>query len=236
MFHYFSNQRRYPTPDCVRKMAAAGADVVTFHENWRSDTINGGTPYDPRALREMVATAHDCGMRVALYVRGYEHAEVEEKTDWFPRFLERDRDGLYVDGGGADSYRTPKNIDYVGGRIHFRGWYLDARARRERVGKYGLVFAHSGTTFSAVGMTDGLVTGYVSGEGERGVVIKSREHHAYYSCSRIVPATMWTAAFPEYGTAAMVPYLASTGQFPHVALGAQFETMTSRAPSPARMA
>ena len=224
MYHYFSNQRRYPSTENVRKMAAAGADVVVFHENWRSDTINGGTPYDPRALRTMVKAAHDAGLRVALYVRGNEQAEVEEKTDWFGRFLEKDRDGLYMDFGGAFGMRTPPYIDYVGGRIHFRGWYLAARERRERVGRYGLVFAHSGTTFSAVGMTGGLITGYVSGEGERGVVIKSREHHAYFSCARCVPGTMWTAAFPEYSTSAMVPYLASTGQFPHVPLGAQFET------------
>lgn len=224
MYHYFSNQRRYPTAENIRKMAAAGADIVVFHENWRSDTINGGTPYDPVALRAMVKTAHDAGLRVALYIRGNEQAEVEEKTDWFDRFLEKDRDGLYMDFGGAYGMRTPPYIDYVGGRIHFRGWYLAARERRARVGKYGVVFAHTGTTFSAIGMTDGLVTGYVSGEGERGLVIKSREHHAYFTCSRVIPGTMWTAAFPEYSTSAMVPYLASTGQFPHVALGAQFET------------
>ena len=230
MYHYFSNQHRYPSPDCVRKMAAAGADVVTFHENWRSDTINGGTPYNPLELRALVAAAHEAGMRVALYVRGNEQAEVEEKTDWFPRFLKRDHDGLYMDSGGADSCHTPKHIDYVGGRIHFRGWYLAARERRERVGKYGLVFSHSGTTFSAIGATDGLLTGQVTGEGERGLMIKSREHHAYFSCSRILPGTMWTAAFPEYGTSAMVPYLASTGQYPHVALGAQFETSSLKHP------
>jgi hypothetical protein len=34
---------------------------------------------------------------------------------------------------------------------------------------------------------------------------------------------MWTAAFPEYGSKLMVPYLAASGQFPHTPLGIQFE-------------
>jgi hypothetical protein len=224
MYHYFSNQRRYPTPDCVRKMAAAGADALVIHECWRSDVINGGVPHDPQALRAAIAAAHECGMRVALYVRGNEHAEVEEKTDWFPRLLERDRDGLYMDFGGACGLITPPNVDYVGGRIHFRGWYLAARERRGRVGDYGLVFAHTGPAFSAVGMTGGLVTGYISGEGERGLMTRSRRHHSFFSCSGVVPGTMWTAAFPEYGSPAMVPHLAATGQYPHVPLGTQWET------------
>ena len=225
MYHYFSNQVRYPSDASLRKMAEAGGDIVVLHENWRADTINGGMPYDIARLRAMVAEAHALGMRVALYIRGNEQAEVEEKTDWYRRFLDPAKgDGLYMDFGGAYGLKTPPYIDYVGGRLHFRGWYLAARARRERVGEEGVVFAHTGTTFSAVGMTDGLITGYVSGEGERGLMVKSRRHHAYFSKSRVVPGTMWTAAFPEYGSPAMVPFLAATGQFPHNALGAQFET------------
>ena len=224
MYHYLSNRHHQPTPACVRKMAAAGADVLVLHECWRSDVINGGAAHDPQALRAAIAAAHECGMRVALYVRGNEQAEVEEKTDWFPRLLERGRDGLYMDFGGACGLITPPNVDYVGGRIHFRGWYLAARERRGRVGDYGLVFAHTGPAFSAVGMTGGLVTGYISGEGERGLMVRSRRHHSFFSCSGVVQGTMWTAAFPEYGSPAMVPHLAATGQYPHVPLGTQWET------------
>ena len=225
MYHYFSNMSRYPSANAIRKMAEAGGDILVLHENWRADTINGGMPYSPAKLREMVAAAHGAGMRVALYIRGNEQAEVEETTDWYGRFLDPAKgDGLYMDFGGAYGFKTPPYIDYVGGRIHFRGWYLASRARRERVGTEGVVFAHSGTTFSAIGMTDGIITGYVSGEGERGLMVRSRRHHAYFSKTRVVPGTMWTAAFPEYGSSAMVPYLAATGQFPHNALGAQFET------------
>ncbi len=225
MYHYFSNLRRYPTDANIRKMAAAGGDIVVLHENWRADTINGGMPYDTARLRAMVDEAHANGLRVALYVRGNEQAEVEETTDWYRRFLDPAKgDGLYMDFGGAYGIRTPPYIDYVGGRIHFRGWYLASRARRERVGEEGVVFAHTGTTFSAIGMTDGLITGYVSGEGERGLMVRSRRHHAYFSKTRVIPGTMWTAAFPEYGSPAMVPFLAATGQFPHNALGSQFET------------
>ena len=225
MYHYFSNLKRYPSVENVRRMAEAGADVLILHENWRADTINGGMPYDIKALRAVVNTAHENGMRVALYIRGNEQAEVEETTDWFDRVLDRSKgDGLYMDFGGAYGLKTPPYIDYVGGRTHIRGWYLAARARRERVGREGVVFAHTGPTFSAIGMTDNLIDGYVSGEGERGLLVKSRMHHAYFSKSRVICGTMWTAAFPEYGSPVMVPYLASTGQYPHNALGSQFAT------------
>ena len=36
--------------------------------------------------------------------------------------------------------------------------------------------------------------------------------------------TMWTAAFPEYSTERMVPFLAAAGQYPHNPLGTQFAT------------
>lgn len=224
MYHYLSNLNHCPPPANVAKMAAAGADVLVLHECWRSDVINGGVPHDAGALRAAIAAAHEAGMRVALYVRGNESAEVEEKTDWFGRFLTRDRDGIYMDFGGACGLVTPPGVDYCGGRIHFRGWHLAARERRGRVGDYGLVFAHTGPAFSAVGMTGGLVTGYISGEGERGLMVRSRAHHEFFSAAHVVPGTMWTAAFPEYGSAAMVPHLAATGQSPHVPLGTQWET------------
>ncbi len=47
---------------------------------------------------------------------------------------------------------------------------------------------------------------------------------AYFSGFNAVCGTMWTAAFPEYGTSAMIPFLASTGQFPHSPLGTQLPT------------
>ncbi|MCK5845746.1 MAG: hypothetical protein KAG97_13620, partial [Victivallales bacterium] len=89
--------------------------------------------------------------------------------------------------------------------------------------KDGLLFSHTGPCFSALGMTNGGVDGYVSGEGERGAMVDSRPRHEYFSCAYGTLGSMWTAAFPEYGSPAMVPHLAATGQFPHTPLGTQFE-------------
>ncbi len=224
MYHFLDNFTHYPTTRAVEKMAEAGADVLCLHENWRADVQNGGKPYDYEEFKRVVADAHSRGIRVAPYIRGNENAEVEEFTDWFGRFLKRDFDGLYMDFGGPYGQTTPPDIQYCGGRTHFRRFYMQSRARRERVGAEGLVLSHTGPTFTALGMTDDNVTGYVSGEGERGLMLRSRRHHAYFSGFNAVCGTMWTAAFPEYGTSAMIPFLASTGQFPHSPLGTQLPT------------
>jgi hypothetical protein len=84
--------------------------------------------------------------------------------------------------------------------------------------------SHTGPFFSALGMTGGNIDGYVSGEGERGMLIKGRLEHEYFSEAFVCCGSMWTAAFPEYGTAKMVPFLAATGQFPHNPLGSQLKS------------
>jgi hypothetical protein len=55
-------------------------------------------------------------------------------------------------------------------------------------------------------------------------MIKGRKEHEYYSMAAVSPGTMWTAAFPEYSSKNMVPFLASTGQYPHIPLGEQFQS------------
>ena len=221
MFQYFDNYQRYPTDRQMDKIVATGADVLVLHENWRMDAQNGGVPYDAVRLRQLVARAHAAGLRIALYIRGNEHAAVEEACDWYGAFL-KPGDGLYMDFGSPLSRTRPPDENAPGGHVLYRSHYLAMRQRRRLVGSNGVLFSHTGPSFSAVGMTGGLVDGYVAGEGERGVMVRDRRHHAYFSAASSVPGSMWTAAFPEYGTAAMVPFLAVTGQFPHVPLGTQF--------------
>ena len=82
--------------------------------------------------------------------------------------------------------------------------------------------SHTGPAFSAIGLAPHLLNLYVSGEAEKGRMTESREFHDYFAATIAGPGSMWTAAFPEYGTARMVPFLAVAGQSPHVPLGIQF--------------
>jgi hypothetical protein len=65
---------------------------------------------------------------------------------------------------------------------------------------------------------------YVSGEQEKGQLIKDRTLHAYFGGIAVSPSSLWTAAFPTYRTKEAVPYLASTAQVPFVILGTQGKT------------
>ncbi len=222
MFHYMDTAKRYPDEETVRAAAAAGADVLILHDAWRFDPQNGGEPYDPRRFQNTVDLAHSLGMRIMVYLRGNENSVQEYAACWFPKLLEYNRDGLYMDYGGPYHGITPPDELYQGGRIHFHHHYKILRSIRKTVGPDGLFFSHTGPLFSAIGMTGGTVDGYVSGEGEHGLLIRSREEHSLYSMTAVCPGTMWTAAFPEYGQAVMRPFLAATGQSPHVPLGVEF--------------
>ena len=222
MYHYFDNTLRYPSDEALEAIAQAGADVLILHENWRTDVQNGGQPYDPVRFREVVDYAHRHDIRIMVYIRGNEDSVVEEKADWFEHWLKRNYDGLYMDYGGPFHDQTQPDDSFQGGRIRFRRHYLENLARRRIVGPDGLFFSHTGPLFSALGMTGNNIDGYVSGEGERGLLIRSRLDHDYFSMAQVCPGTMWTAAFPEYSERDMIPLLAATGQSPHVPLGVQF--------------
>ena len=222
MYHFFDNYKRYPSNRQIDKMAEAGANVLAMHENWRLDPQNGGIPYDSKEFSRVVEHAHKRDIRIAPYIRGNETSVTEEYCDWFEALLQKDFDGLYMDYGGPLFDSSMPDESYHAGRIHFRAHYLKMRKLRERIGKDGVFFSHTGPMFSALGMTDDIVDGYTSGEGEGGVMIKDRENHQYFSSAYAVNGSMWTAAFPGYSTKQMIPFLASTGQVPHIPLGNQF--------------
>lgn len=222
MYHYFDNIRRYPEDEALEAMAQSGTDVLILHENWRTDAQNGGQPYDEEKFRHVIDFAHSRNIRVMVYIRGNEDSVVEEYADWFDKYFIRDYDGLYMDYGGPFHNQTPPDESAQGGRLHFRKHYLSNQRLRRIVGRDGLLFSHTGPMFSALGMTGGCVDGYVSGEGERGLLVKSRLDHAYFSMASACAGTMWTAAFPEYSSPVMIPYLASAGQTAHLPLGVQF--------------
>ena len=224
MYHYFDNYLRYPDQRQMEKIVANDADVLITHENWRLDPQNGGIPYDAEKFAQVMKLADEHNIRVAVYIRGDELSASEESCDWFDSLLKKGKDGLYMDYGGPIHEAIPPNERFQGGRIAFRKHFLKVRRYRERIGEDGIFLSHTGPFFSALGMTGGSVDGYVSGEGERGMLIKGRMEHEYFSEAFVCCGSMWTAAFPEYGTARMVPFLAATGQSAHNPLGRQVKS------------
>lgn len=224
MFHFFDNYLHYPSDRQLEKMARCGGDVLLMHEIWRLDVQNGAFPYNPVELTRMVAKAHSLGMRVVLYVRGSEKAVAEEFVVWFNTILEKDRDGLYMDYGSALLELEPPGEWFPSGAFLFRKYLEKLYRIREQIGKDGLLYSHTGPIFSALGMTSGLISMYVSGECESGRMIRSRREHDYFSSSLCGAGSLWTAAFPEYSTEKVVPFLAVAGQSPHVGLGTQFRS------------
>lgn len=220
MYHYFDNYLRYPADEITSAVIAAKCDILIMHENWRSDTQNDGVPFDFPSFIKLRNALHAAGIRLAVYLRGNEESVVSRQAAWFRQLLQYNFDGLYMDYGGPFNRFAPPDESYCGGRVLFRDHYLAMRNIRETVGEDGLFFNHTGPSFSAVGQ--GFTTGYVSGEGERGMLIKGREEYEYFSMSTVTAGTLWAAAFPEYSSPRIIPFIASSGQYPHCNLGEQF--------------
>ena len=147
MYHYFDNAKRYPTDEALGAIADAGASLLVMHENWRIDPQNGGMPFDPVRMREIVDFMHTRGIAVAPYIRGNEESVVEHGCDWFRKYFKKGFDGLYMDYGGPFHFVTPADESFHAGRIHFRRHYLDSFLRREVVGRDGFVLSHTGPAF-----------------------------------------------------------------------------------------
>ncbi len=220
MYHYLDNSQRYPEDAEIDALKDSGCDVLIIHENWRLDIQNNGIPFNRTRLKEVIKKAHDLGIRVALYMRGNEFSAVDTACAWFDRYLKKDFDGFYMDYGGPFCHLAGADEYFAHGKVCFRQHHNVFRKLRERCGRDGLFFSHTGPSYSAMSMN--MIDGYVSGEGERGMLVRSRQHHEYFSMAAATLGTMWTAAFPEYSTSKMVPFLALTGQYPHNPLGEQF--------------
>jgi len=223
MYHWMDNDDRYPHEEELDAICRSGVGVLILHECWRSDAQDGGVPFDIAAFRKLIENAHARDIRVCVYMRGNEKSVHEDHCSWFRRYLRYDYDGLYMDYGGPYCECVPPDESYPGGQILFRAHYLKYRRLREMVGPEGLLYSHTGPFYSALGMA--MVDGYTSGEGERGILIRGRAEHEYYGMCGYGSGSMWTAAFPEYGSPRMTPFLAFSGQAPHAPLG--FATISS---------
>ena len=222
MYHYFDNYERYPSAETIAAVIASKCDVFIMHENWRMDTQNDGVPFDAEAFEKLRDALHAADIRLAVYIRGTEESVVMRQVSWFKHLLKYNYDGLYMDYGSPYGHSMPPSELYCGGRIPFRRYYHVMRTLRNQIGPDGIFYSHTGPSFSA--LTMGFMSGYVSGEGERGLLIRGRKEYDYYSMSAQGVGTLWSAAFPEYASPEIVPYIASSGQYPHNNLGEQFLT------------
>ena len=219
-FHWLDLYQRYPTSRQIGKMAAEGADALILHEGWRSDIQCGGVPCDPAEFERVAGECREHGMRLAVYARGTEQSVREDLAPWFGGRLRRDFDGIYSDYGSPLGY-SEKSEEFSAGRIRFRDYYHRVKLlRRETIGKDGIYLLHTGPFFCGAALP-ALLDAYTAGEGEKGVLLSGRREHAYYSAAPLGPGALWTAAFPDYESQQMLPYMANIGQFPHVSLGAQ---------------
>ncbi|MGN0870057.1 MAG: hypothetical protein ACI4UV_02615 [Victivallales bacterium] len=228
IYQYIDNYRHYPDTIELESIANAGCQALILHSNWRRDAKNGGVPYQLQRFREIVNYAHSRGIRVAVYVRGNEKEIQEEAAAWFGHCLLYDFDGLYIDYGSPLCLNEPPNEDFPAGTVCFYRHYRNLRRLRRRVGKHGIIISHTGADFSALGLS--LADGYISGEAERGLLIRNRYEHEYFTMAGAAVGTLWSAAFPEYSTSAIIPFLAATGQAPHSPLGVQFKSSSLQHP------
>ena len=219
-YQFIDNYRHYPTADELETIARSGCTMLIIHSNWRRDAANGSVPYDLEKFRMVKAMAEKYGITLLLYMRGSEKEIVENGGEWFPRLLNKERDGLYMDYAGPMSRQAPPEEFACGGTVLFYQHYLTLKRIREYLGENGLLIGHTGAWFSnsAISFCDA----YISGEGERGQLLSGRREFEYFTMASAAPGSLWSAAFPEYATTAMIPFIASAGQFPHSPLGMQF--------------
>jgi len=221
-FHYLDNRKHYPSDECVKRIANEGANLFILHENWRLDYKQGEFAYDCKRLKSIINLCHRYGIRVMLYVRCNEDGmRFRAGGHLVPRFLKKDYDGIYMDYCAAPVFIS-KDEYSPGGRIHFYEFDRLQRLYRKTVGDDGLLIGHAGPFFSALGFTQ--LDAYLGGEQEKGALIKDSATHAYFSGTAVAQSALWTAAFPTYRTRKMLPFMATSFQFPFLHLGAQFDS------------
>ncbi|MCI5779796.1 MAG: hypothetical protein MR051_08310, partial [Lentisphaeria bacterium] len=219
-YQFIDNYRHYPDAAELETIARSGCSMLILHSNWRRDAANGAVPYDRAKLRMAAECAKRHGISLLLYIRGNEAEIVENAGAWFPRLLDPDKDGLYMDYAGPMGRQSPPDEFSCGGTVHFYQHYLTLKRLRENLGENGLLIGHTGAWFSNAGIA--FCDAYISGEGERGQLLAGRREYEYFTMAAAAHGSLWSAAFPEYATTAIIPFIASTGQFPHSPLGMQF--------------
>jgi len=211
-----------PDPSRVDEAARRGADTMIVHQFWmRNPGSNNEPPADYQPLdaswlEAFVGRSHDLGMKVLLYMRGTEQHALY--SDYFERFLRKDRDGLYVDWSCPYASGWSKASG-----LHFsaRNYFLFTRALRKRVGGQGLLLAHSSMhSHVALASFDACLSG--EGAAQRDSLLDSAEGCAGYGflsgCGgHLISGNPYDR--PHFASPRAAAYAAALGMANHTPLG-----------------
>jgi hypothetical protein len=227
----------YPSNEMIDKMAANHATMLILHEHWMSQPGNNGDPhanYRPRdeaGLERTIRHAHEKGLRVGLYCRGIER--YAPATGFFEKYLQRNRDGLYVDWNGVyciahheNSHETnaPLNDSHFtenGTSLPAREYFLYVKKLREMVGPEGFLIGHQG--FGASGILANLaMDAFLPGESKLDHDMLSNVDNATYKGMLGGGVCMpWTIDARSYTSPPGVAKMAVWGFYPHACLAFQ---------------
>ncbi|NUQ64660.1 MAG: hypothetical protein HUU20_19535 [Pirellulales bacterium] len=228
----------YPSNEQIDKMAGYGGTMLILHQHWMLEGGSNGNPHavyqvarDDASLRRMVDHAHRKGMRVGLYRRGIERYSVD--VPLFGKYLERNRDGFYVDWHGPhcvaiheDRYQPNPAVNdshYCenGSYLPAREYFLFTRRLREIVGPQGFLIGHQGVGNSGV-LANLAFDGYLPGEAGSDHAMFSDMDSAVYRGMMGGGITMpWPLDSPAFSSPEGVAKMAAWGMYPHVGLGLQ---------------
>jgi hypothetical protein len=228
----------YPSNEAIDKMAGYGGTMLILHQHWMLQGGSNGNPHadytvvrDDASLRRMIDHAHRKGMRVGLYRRGIERYSIEEPL--FGNYLERNRDGFYVDWHGPHCVaihenRYPPNADFHdshysddGSYLAARDYFLFTRQLRQIVGPEGFLIGHQGIGNSGV-LANLAFDGYLPGEAGSDHAMFSDMDTAVYKGMMGGGVTMpWPLDSPAFSSPEGVAKMAAWGMYPHVGMGLQ---------------
>ncbi len=170
-----------PPVSCVDEAADLGADLMIIHQFWmenpgsNNEPVADYQPKDPAWLKAFIERCHQRGMRVMLYVRGTEMWC--QFSPFFEQFLERNRDGLYVD------WNTPFSMGAVRCspmHVSLHNYFHFTKALRERVGPAGLLIGHAGfSNYLSLAAFDVLLGGETSVRHTE--LLENAESAAYFA-------------------------------------------------------
>ena len=133
-----------PGLERLDEAAKQGANTIIIHQFWMSCGGSNGEPqasyipHDPEWMKAFIDKAHNMGMKVLLYVRGIEQYQLY--MNFFEEYLEKDRDGLYMDWAAPFLMGFCKSTTRHSSVYNY---FMFIKALRARVGENGLLIGHT---------------------------------------------------------------------------------------------
>lgn len=226
----------YPSNETIDAMVAKHATMLIMHMEWMLQRGSNGKPHaDYRVVRnhdDMVRCidyAHQKGLRVGVYMRGIEPYALD--AEFFPKYLKRNWDGLYVDWHGpmgrswhetryepetqlGDTHHDPE------GRILPAKEYFEFTKRlRGIVGPEGFLIGHQGSFTSGI-FANLLFDAFLPGEtGSDQKMFANRDEACYRGMQGGMICMPWTLDLTAYRSAEGMAKMAAWGFYPHIVMG-----------------